>query len=140
MAIRVKDVASSTDKWARRTAVATPDYEKGLQGSGAAWEANSKLSNDAWKQGVTQAAGRDAFTKGISAAGATKFESKALSKGPSRFGPGAAASTGDYAQRVAPYLQAITAITLPPRGPSGDPRNYQRTQKVGETLSALKRR
>lgn len=140
MPIRVKDVGASTDKWARRVAVATPDYEKGLQGSGQAWESNSKASNDAWKQGVTQAAGRDAFNKGVTAAGAAKFESKALAKGPARFGPGAAASTADYSARVGPYLQTIAGIQLPPRGPSGDPRNYARVQKIGETLSAQKRR
>lgn len=140
MPIRVKDVGAATDKWARRVAVATPDYEKGVQGSGGAWETNAKASNDAWKQGVTQAAGRDAFSKGISAAGGGKYEQKTLAKGPARFGPGAAASTGDYSQRVGPYLQAIAGIQLPPRGPSGDPRNYARVNKIGETLSALKRR
>lgn len=140
MAVRTKDLGQSADKWVRRASVAAPDYENGVRGSGAAWEQGAKAGSENWKQGVTAAASRNAFDKGVTAAGASKWEQKSLEKGPARFAQGVAVSTGDYTKGFGPFLQAIQSATLPPRGPSGDPRNLQRVGTLNNILASLKRR
>ena len=140
MALRVTDPGKAAEKWVRRAGVAGPDYEAGVRGAGGAWEAGAKAANDAYKQGVTAAIGRDAYSKGISNAGAGKYERGAIEKGARRYPEGVAVGAGEYTSKVAPYLQALSSITLPPRGPSGDPRNLQRVSMIATTLAALKRR
>lgn len=140
MAIRVKGLDQAADKWARRASVAGPDYESGIRGAGGAWEAATKAAEDNWKAGVTQAASRGAFGKGVAAAGGSRWEQKAIEKGPSRFSQGVAVSQGDYTSRFGPFLSAIASLNLPPRGPSGDPRNLQRVTAVADALAKLKRR
>lgn len=140
MALRTRSLDQAADKWSRRASVAGPDYEAGVRGAGGAWEAATKAAGDSWKQGVTQAAARGAFEKGVAAAGGTRWEQKSIEKGPSRFAQGVAVSTGDYASKFGPFLSAIASLNLPPRGPAGDPRNLQRVTIVAETLSKLKRR
>lgn len=140
MALRTRSLDQAADKWSRRASVAGPDYEAGVRGAGSAWEQATKAAEDSWKQGVTQAAARGAFGKGVAAAGGSRWEQKAIEKGPTRFAQGVAVSTGDYASKFGPYLAAISNLTLPPRGPSGDPRNLQRVTMVADTLAKLKRR
>lgn len=140
MALRTRSLDQAADKWARRASVAGPDYESGVRGAGGAWEAATKAAEDSWKQGVTQAAARGAFGKGVTQAGGSRWEQKAIEKGPSRFAQGVAVSQGDYTSRFGPFLNAISNLTLPPRGPSGDPRNLARVTAVAEALSKLKRR
>lgn len=140
MALKVKSAGEAADKWVSRAAVAGPDYQRGVQGAGQAWEAGARAAKDAYAQGVTASIQRGAYEKGIAAAGASKWEKNATEKGTRRFGEGVSVAAGDYTQKIAPYLQALSGLTLPPRGPSGDPRNLQRVQMVASTLAALKRR
>lgn len=140
MALRVKPLDQAADKWVRRASVAAPDYEAGVRGAGGAWEAATKASEDNWKAGITQAASRGAFGKGVAAAGGSKWEQKALEKGPSRFAQGVAVSVSDYTRAFGPFLSAIASANLPPRGPSGDPRNLQRVGTLNTILAQLKRR
>ncbi len=140
MPIRTVPLDQAADKWVRRASVAGADYKAGVTGAGPAWEAGARAAKDSYAQGVTEAIGRDAYTKGIANAGAARYERGAVEKGVTRFPQGVAVSQQDYMQKFAPFLQAIAGLTLGPRGPSGDPRNYQRSQQVGEALARLKRR
>jgi len=64
----------------------------------------------------TAAIGRGAYAKGVQRAGAARYTAGATSKGPGRFAEGVQVAQQDYATAVAPYLQAIAATDLPPRG------------------------
>lgn len=140
MAIKTKSLDQASDKWNRRASVAQQDFTAGVRGQGGAWEAGAKAGSDNWKQGVTAAAGRDAFAKGVTAAGSSKWESKTLEKGPGRYTEGVSVSKGDYEKGMGPVLSTLQGLTLPPRAPSGDPRNLQRVAVPNQALAALKRR
>lgn len=140
MAIRTKSLSDSSDKWARRASVAMTDFAKGVQGAGANWEAGAKAGSDNYKQGVTAAIARDAFSKGVTASGGGNWETKTLLKGPGRFSEGVSVSKGDYEKGMGPVLQTLQGLTLPPRAPAGDPRNIQRVSVPNAALAALKRR
>ena len=140
MPIKTKSLADASDKWNRRASVAQQDFSKGVAGAGASWEAGAKAGSDNYKHGVTQAIARDAFSKGVTRVGGNEWESKTLLKGPGRFSEGVSVSKGDYEKGMGPVLQTLQGLTLPPRAPSGDPRNLQRVSVPNAALAALKRR
>lgn len=125
-------------KWARRAASAAGEYSEGVQGAGNRWQQGASAAAQSWQQGVTAAAGAGRFAKGVARAGAARYQRGASEKGPARYSQGVGVAEGDYSAAVAPYIQAIGSIDLPPRGPAGSPGNYQRVQAIGTALRKLR--
>src|SRR5262245_41251170 len=123
---KVKPIGDVASKWGRRASSAGPEYEQGVRNPRGDWAAASTAAKAAWQQGVTAAAGRDAFAKGVTAAGNQRWQDKAISKGPARFADGVSKGEADYSKNVAPYLDAISRTDLPPRGPAGSEANLNR--------------
>lgn len=134
----VRNPGGAGDKWARRAAGASGDYQQGVSGAGQRWQTNASAARQTWQQGVTAAAGRGAFEKGVQRAGAARYTKGASEKGPGRYAEGVGAGQGDYQAAVAPFLQAIAAVDLPARQPAGSAGNYQRVQAIGTALRKLK--
>ena len=133
----VKSGAATGAKWARVTPQRQEDYQLGVQNPRTPWAQAAGASAERYKTAVTEAANRGAYAKGVAAAGDQRWQSKALSKGPSRFAEGVALSAPDYQAGVQPYLDTIAATQLPPRFAKGDPRNVQR---VATLAAALRKR
>jgi len=138
MAIPVKDAATLAKKFAARAAAAGPEYLSGVTGAGARWQTNATAGAQAWQDGVSEAAGRGAFQKGVAASGGAHFEERATTIGARRFPEGVRAAESTWAEGAQPFLQEIAAATLSPRGAKGDPRNYDRSRELGEKLRAKK--
>jgi len=134
----VKSTDRVAAKWARVTPQRTQDYTEGVQQPRTPWAAAARNSEDRYKSGVTEAANRGAYGKGIGAAGDAKWQQKSLAKGPARFAEGVALSAPDYQSGVQPYLDVIKSTALPPRGPKGDPRNIQRVSALAMALRKRK--
>lgn len=137
---KVKPIAEVAPKWQRRSASAGPEYEAGIRNPVADWQSQAVAAKGAWQQGVTAAAGRDAYAKGVAAAGSTKWQQRSIEKGPPRFAQGVTVGQPDYEKAVAPFLDAIARTDLPPRGPAGSEQNLQRMAPIARALAALKRR
>jgi len=138
MAINVKDAASSAAKYVQRAQAAAPAYQAGVQNAGQTWQTNTAASNDSYVAGVTAAANAGRFQKGVNNAGASKYSTAAAGKGAQRYPSGVAAAGPAWQAGTAPYLTTIANLTLPPRRPTGDPSNYQRSQAVGTALRTQK--
>lgn len=134
MAIRVKSQDRVVAKYVARASVAQPEYTQGIQDAGNAWETNSIAANASYTQAVTAAAQRGAYGAGVREAGNSKWQQRALQKGPGRFVEGVNFGQGDYATQIQKVLTTIAAITLPARGPKGSPQNFQRVQPIGDAL------
>ena len=134
----IKPIEQATDKWVRRASVAGPDYENGIRNPRRSWAEASKGAEKNYQQGVTAAATRGAYGKGVSAAGEEKWKSNALKKGPGRFAEGVSIGREEWAKGFGPYHAAIGAVTLPERGPKGDPKNIQRVAAIDIALRTLK--
>lgn len=137
---KVPNISDVAPKWQRRSSSAGPEYEVGIRNPRADWSQQSTAAKAAWQQGVTQAASRDAYAKGISAAGTQKWQEKAIAKGPARFAQGVTVGEADYQKAFAPYLEAISRVDLPARGPAGSEANLQRMTPIPRALAQLKRR
>ena len=134
----VKSVSSSADKWVRRAGQAGPDYAAGVQSPRNSWEQGTLDAKEAHAAGVQQAISEGRFEKGVQKAGNAKWQRKATTVGASRFGPGVAAAKSDYEAGFSPFAGVIQGVTLPPRGPKGDPRNYERVALIGDALHKAK--
>lgn len=129
---------NGAQRWAQRTAAATPDYQAGIAAPRVSWQQATVASADAHKAAVTEALAKGRFAQGVQRAGDAKWQRNAQGKGADRFGPGAAAGVEDYTQGVQKYLQVIEGTQLPPRGPKGDPRNIQRVAVLAAALRKAK--
>lgn len=138
MPIPVKSAAATAEKWARRVAASAIDYKNGVENPRRDWAANTAAANDTYVAAVTAAANEGRFAAGVSRAGNAKWQKGAAGKGVQRWGPGVAAASSDYSRGVAPYLAALAATDLPPRGPAGSEQNKARMTAVFDSMHAEK--
>ncbi len=138
MAIAIKSISEAAAKWFARASVAEPDYRKGVATPRRNQNEAAIAADDTWKAAMTAAIARGARVAGLREAGEEKWKRGALEKGAIRFGPGVGVSQPIYQAKTAKYFDAIASLTLTPRGPNNDPRNYQRVPAVGNRLHDIK--
>lgn len=138
MPIKLRPLEKITEKWTTRASGATTEYSEGLAAPKVPWSAAAIAAKEAWRQGVTDAAGRDAFAKGVAKAGDAKWFKKASELGTRRFSEGVTAAKEDYKGGFSPYYDALTKIELPPRRARGDPANVERVKAIMTTLRSIK--
>ena len=138
MAIKTKNLSDIAEKFVRKAQAASQDYKAGVTSPSKDWATETSAAAASYVAGVTAAIGRDAFQLGVSNAGTQKWQRNATTKGAVRYGPGVAAAKEDYTKGFAPFLSVIQGLTLSPRGPKGDPANYNRSQEVGTALHNAK--
>jgi len=138
VAINVKSPDVAAKKYATRGAAAGADYSAGVQAPKTPWQAATVAAAQTYAAGVQQAISNNAFTRGVSAATDAKWQRKAAGVGAQRYGPGVQAAQGDYAARVAPYLDVIRNLNLDPRQPKGSPANINRVAQIAQALRSKK--
>lgn len=135
---QVKPVSQAADKWTRNAGAAATDYKSGVQNPRKSWAQATADAADAQAAGVQEAISDGRFERGVQNAGDEKWKKKAVNVGATRYGPGVAAAKADYERGFSPFASVIESVTLPPRGPAGDPRNYDRPRAIGEALHEAK--
>jgi hypothetical protein len=138
MALKVRDAAAGGKKFATRAAAAAKDYADGVRAAGQDWQTAATAAADNYNAAIQEAIARNAFARGVSEAGGGKFSERAATVGAQRFPAGVAAAEGDWVRSTQPYLDVIRNLTLPPRAPKGDPRNFARSQAIAEALRRRK--
>jgi hypothetical protein len=133
-----KDIASIAAKFVQRAGAAASDYSAGVKSPSRDWATAAGAAEDAYKQGVTAAAARGAFGKGVAAAGTAKWQNNAVNVGAGRYPQGVANANAAYQKGFGPMLQVLTGVSLPPRGPAGSPQNLQRVQAIADALHRAK--
>ena len=114
---------------------AGPYYEAGVKSPRRPWDEATINATKTWEDGVTAAIQAGRFKAGVAAAGLAKWQAKATKVGVSRYPEGVRVAKEDYVKGVTPYLDEIESITLPPRGPRGDPKNLDRVKAIADALA-----
>src|SRR3990167_3009123 len=135
---QVKSMSDTSSKWVRRAGSASQEYSEGVSNPRRSWEQSTKASEKNYESGVQAAISRKAFCKGVSDAGDSKWQSRSQELGAARFSSGVQASESAYNEGFAPYHQALSSITLPPRGSKGSPENLNRVAAVANLLRSKK--
>lgn len=134
----IKPVEVIAQKWADVTPGRAAEYEKGVRNPVRDYATNAIAADAAWKAGVQAAIQGNRFTAGVRKVGTEKWKQKSIELGAPRFGPGVVAARAEYQAGFAPFREAISQVTLPPRGPRRAPQNIQRVQVIVTALSARK--
>jgi hypothetical protein len=134
----VKSLKQSSEKWARQSATATPEYKFGIENPRTDWAKATMDAENNYKAGVTKAANEGRFGKGVAKAGTSKWRENALSKGVSRWSQGISLSEDNYQRGFAPFRETLVNLQLSPRGPKGDPANINRVAEVAQALHKKK--
>lgn len=134
----IRSLASIRDKWTRVTPGRTEDYKIGVKNPRRDWKDETIASKENWKAGIDAAHAKDLFGKGVEKAGSTKWQEKALKKGPGRFAEGVYDAGPEYEKGFAPFRAAIEAVDLGPKFPKRDPRNIDRVKRVVDAMVKTK--
>ncbi len=130
----IKSLDKVAKKWVDVTPQRAGEYEEGIKSPRRSWAQATEDAADSYKAGVEEAISNDSFQKGVSEAGDAKWRDGALKKGVKRWPEGVRLGGDAYRTGFAPFHSVIQGVTLPPRGPKGDPRNYDRVRAIGEAL------
>jgi hypothetical protein len=136
--MQVKDAATVAAKWAQRAGAAGQAYTSGVTTTQKDWATDTAAAASSWAQGVTTAATNGTFASGVQKAGTAKWKTKASTVGAQRYPTGVAAAQPFYQTGITPVLQTLASLTLPPRGPKGDPSNLNRVSVIDTALRKLK--
>lgn len=134
----IRSLSSIAEKWGRVTPQRAPEYKEGVENPKADWAKNAEAAKETWKAAITAAGVRDAYGKGVVAAGTDKWKRGAVQKGPGRFAEGVQIAQPDYQKGFTKYHGVISAVTLPPRYPKGDVRNLERVKAIATAMRAAK--
>jgi hypothetical protein len=138
MALKVKDAATSAQKYVTNASAAAPAYTTGVSGAGNSWQTATAASATTWQAGVQAAASSGRFANSVTPAAANKYQTRASTVGAQRYPAGVASAQTAYQNGVAPYTAVLQNLTLPPRQPKGSPANNQRVAVVTAALRAKK--
>lgn len=134
----IKPLDRTMDKWIRQSQASQPEYEAGVNNPKSDWATQTAAAEKNYAQGVQAAIGRGAFGKGVKKAGTDKWKLNTIQKGSPRWAQGISLSGNAYIDGFSPYHSLISGLTLPPRGPKGDPKNIERVRVVADALHKKK--
>ena len=136
MAVKVKDLAASVEKYASRAVGAADVFATEAEAAAEIWARNAAAADGNYHAAITAPNIQSRFKRGVSRAGAAKFARKIRDVAKDRYGPGITAGKEDYKADVEPYFSTIAALTLSPRKPRGDVANLTRVAEVTKALNA----
>jgi hypothetical protein len=135
-AIRIADTAKLAAKFKSRAGAAVNDYKDGVAAGAGEWEGATKAAKDSYAQGVQEAISDNRFERGVNGS-SEKYRKNATELGATRYVPGINNAEGAWASGVAPFLDKLKGLQLPPRGPRRSPQNQQRSNIVQAELGKM---
>lgn len=135
MALTVKSLAVTTQKWQQNSGQAVTAYKDAVNQSGQKWQTGVDGAEGNWSAGVAAAAGNHAFTHGVNGK-ASVYVQRSIELGAVRYQPGITAGVPKYSQNMGKVLGIEAGLSLPPRGPVGS--NMGRSQFVADALHQAK--
>jgi len=130
----VKSLDKISQKWTRVCQSSQQAYEDGVRNPKGDWAENTVKAANAYASGVQAAVSSGRFQKGVTSAGTSKWQANAITKGPGRWAEGIRLAQDAYERGFAPYRTVIEGLSLPTRGPVGDPANINRVKVIAEAL------
>lgn len=126
-------------KFVTRAAAAVDAYHDGVLNPRQDWQASTLAAKERHRKAVTESLARDDWSRAIGNTPSSYQQQQAATLGPARFSQGVSQAGDKYERAVTPYLDTIAGLSLPPRGPKGDPTNMKRAEMVASALHAKKR-
>ncbi len=133
----VKDLSSSSEKWANRASGASAEFEANAIAAADVWARNTVAAANNYQAGISQGNIAQRFARGVSrAAQRGKFATKLAAVGGSRYSSGVSVAKADWASGFEPYHGTLSTLQYPARRPRGDVANLERVKAVTTALHA----
>lgn len=134
----VKDLGKSAERFKQGAQARSNDYVEQAALAAPRWKANTEAAEDNWAQATAEAAGRRAFSRGLSKVGADYYAARVRKLGAQRYGPGVAEGAGNWQEGFKPYADALGSMQQSPKGLKGSAQNQQRSVEVQIKLRQVK--
>jgi hypothetical protein len=134
----IKSASEIAKKWVTVARNSLEFYEAGVRNPLKDWAKETKAAESRYEAGIKSAILRKAFGKGVDKAGTAKQKSATITKGIMRWPSGIEAGEADMLKGIAPYIDILKNLVLPPRYEKGDPRNLERVKAVSQALHKAK--
>ena len=134
MAIKVKPMSTIVEHWKAGAQQGSADYVLNTVAAAGDYGMKTAAAGAAWKSGVNGPGADTRFVNNVRSKGQAKFARKVQAVGATRYSEGVNTAAQDYQDGFGPYVQVLTGLTLPARGPRGSPGNKAIAGFVSDAL------
>lgn len=134
----IRSIETISKKWAEVTPARAHIYKENVESPLRDWEKETLAAKDRRDAGLREAIADGRIDRGIKKTGLEGWRKPTVIKGPGRWAEGVAVAEPDYAAGFAPYRDIIERTDLGPRYAKGDPRNWDRSKRIGMALHEKK--
>lgn len=138
MAVPVKPLQASAQKWSSNASGASSEYQERAAGAADTWLSNASRASEVYRAAVSAGNIAQRFAAGVRRVGAAKYRERVTTLGGARYSQGVAAAQDAYSEGAGPYYERVASLTLSPRQPRGSDANYTRVREVGTALHQLR--
>ncbi len=114
-------------------------YQSGVEGKGGEWQRGAAAAEGNYQAGIQKALAEKSFGKGVSRAGATRYDDGVRTKGVNNWPTGMQLAEDRYIEGVTPFQGLWDAALPTPRGPKGSPANLKRMTENVQRFQAAKK-
>jgi len=132
--VKIKSLEDIATKYVEVAPTKAPYYEKEVKAAGDDWKEGALAGQKAYETAMRDPKVLARRKEQIDDAAKEKYVRKAGTLGPDRYAAGTAAAKEDFRSGFEKYHGVIAALTLPERGPRGDPKNINRVKAVADAL------
>jgi len=130
------DTTKIAEKCAKRAMAAEDEYREGVENPTEDWAKNTADAEERYEEELKNAMKRKAFGKGVKKTGTATQQSMTILKGVEqrRWYDGVSIMAEKMANALTPIKAAMNALTLPPKGVKGSPRQVERMVKTRDAM------
>lgn len=134
--MRYPDPSIIAEKCVRRAQAAESDYEAGVRDPKEDWAKNTFDAEARYEEELKASMTRKSFGKGVKKAGTSHQQAMTILKGVEqrRWYDGVGTMADKMAVALEPVAAALRALSLPPKGIKGSPRQVERFTKTRDVL------
>lgn len=134
----IRSLESISRKWQEVTPARAEIYRENVAAPLRDWEKEALGAKDRRDAGLREAIADGRIDRGIRRVGIEGWRKPTTTKGPSRWSEGVALAEPEYRAGFAPYRDVIERTDPGPKYAKGDPRNWERSKKIGLALHERK--
>lgn len=130
----IRSIDTIASKWKDVTPLRLDIYRANVTAPLRDWEKETLAAKSRRDEGLRAAIADGRIDRGIKAAGLEGWRKPTVSKGPTRWAEGVAVGEPEYRAGFAPFRDVIERTDPGPKYAKGDPRNWERSKKIGLAL------
>lgn len=134
----IRSIDAISKKWKEVTPMRSGIYKANVESPLRNWETETLNASERRDEGMRAAIADGRIDRGIRKTGLAGWQKPTVTKGPARWAEGVAVAEPEYRAGFAPYRDVIEATDIGPRYAKGDPRNWDRSKRIGMALHEKK--